>query len=90
MNDNEAAVLCFYCDDLTDVPRRHSDITPQEYRSLLFSKMFDMYVHENDIKDIVNYQIEIEDEHHPRFAHFITNEKYLPAVRHLGNIIKAK
>lgn len=36
MNENEDAVLCFYCDAATDVVRNHSKLSPQEYRSLLF------------------------------------------------------
>ena len=90
MNDNDTAVLCFYCDDLTDVTRNHTELTPQEYRSRLFSRMFDMYVKANHISDIVNYGIRIEDGNTPRFAHFITPEIYLPAVKLLGNIIMQK
>lgn len=90
MNENDTAILCFYCDDLTDVPRHHMEITPQEYRSRLFSRMFDMYVSTNDITGIINYRIKIEDVANPRFAHFITPEKYLPAVKLLGEIIMEK
>lgn len=90
MNDNDTSILCFYCDDLTDVARHHSELTPQEYRSRLFSRMFDIYVKSNNIADIVNYGIVIETENAPRFAHFITPEKYLPAVMLLGNIIMEK
>lgn len=80
MNDNDDVVLCFYCDDMTDVDRHHTQLTPQEYRSRLFSMKFEMYVRKNGITDIVNYGIKIEDKDNPRFAHFITSEKYLPAV----------
>ncbi len=66
------------------------ELTPQEYRSRLFSRMFDMYVKANGISDIINYSIKIEDNNTPRFAHFITPEKYLPAVKLLGNIIMEK
>ncbi|MCI8999182.1 MAG: hypothetical protein HFJ95_09365 [Muribaculaceae bacterium] len=90
MNDNDTAVLCFYCDDLTEVPRNHKNLMPQEYRSRLFSCMFDMYVKANGISNIINYGIKIEDNNIPRFAHFITQEKYLPAVKLLGNIIMEK
>lgn len=90
MNENDTAVLCFYCDDLTDVPRRHKELTPQEYRSRLFSRMFDMYVRANDIKGLVNYGIKIEEGEEPRFTHFITPEKYLSAVRLLGDTIMEK
>lgn len=90
LNDNEYTVLCFYCDDLTDVPRHHTELTPQEYRSRLFSRMFDMYILSNDISGIVNYGIKIEDGDTPRFAHFITPERYLNAVKLLGNSLMEK
>lgn len=90
MNDNDTAVLCFYCDDLTEVSRHHTELTPQEYRSRLFSRMFDMYIRTNDLSGIVNYGIKIEDQYIPRFAHFITPEKYLPAVKLLGDILMEK
>lgn len=90
MNDNDNAVLCFYCDDLTDVARRRTELTPQEYRSRLFSRMFDMYVSTNHVIGMVNYCIKIEDADTPRFAHFITPEKYLHAVTLLGDIIMKK
>ncbi len=90
MSENDNVVLCFYCDDLTDVVRHHKELTPQEYRSRLFSRMFDKYVQANDITDIVNYGIRIEDNNSPRFAHFITPVKYLSAVKILGEIIMEK
>ncbi len=90
MKDNDTSVLCFYCDDLTDIARHHTELTSQEYRSRLFSRMFDMYVKANNVTDIVNYGIKIEDDGTHRFAHFITPEKYLTAVKLLGNMIMEK
>lgn len=90
MNDNDTAVLCFYCDDVNDVACHHTELTPQEYRSRLFSRMFDMYVKSNDTAGIVNYCIKMEAEGTPRFAHFIAQEKYLSAVKLLGNNIMEK
>lgn len=90
MDDNDNAVLCFYCDDLTDVARHHTELTPQEYRSRLFSRMFDMYVKANNVTSIINYGIKIDDDNCPRFAHFITPEKYLANVKILANTIMGK
>ncbi len=58
--------------------------------SYLFSRMFDMYVKANKMEGIINYGLKIEDGKYSRFVHFITPEKYLPAVRLLGNIIMEK
>ena len=90
MNDNDNAVLCFYCDDVNEVTRHHMELTPQEYRSRLFSRMFDMYIKSKHITDMVNYVVEIDDNGTPRFAHFITSERHLYAVKLLEHILMAK
>lgn len=88
--ENDTAILCFYCDDLTDVPRRHKDMSSQEYRSNLFSKMFDMHVKDNKIRGIVNSRIKIGEGNDARYAHFITPHRYLPAVKMLEELIMEK
>ncbi len=90
LKENERAVLCFYCDDLTDVYRHDNTIPPQEYRSRLFSKMFDKYTYDNNINDVINYRVHIQDGLTPRFAHFITPKEYLPAVKRLEDKIMEK
>lgn len=90
MCENETAVLCFYCDDLTDVPRRHKEMAPQEYRSNLFSRMFDMHVKDNKIEGFVNSRIKIGEGSDARYAHFITPKQYLPAVKMLEDMIMEK
>lgn len=49
-----------------------------------------MYVKANNVTGIANYGIKIEVDDTPRFAHFIAPEKYLPAVKLLGDIIMEK
>ena len=43
INDNPTAVLYFYCDDMHDIRRgkSHQAMSPQAYRSKLFSTLFD-------------------------------------------------
>lgn len=41
--DNENTILYFYCDDMHDIVRRNQSLTPQKFRSDLFSKMFERY-----------------------------------------------
>lgn len=90
MKENETAVLCFYCDDLTDVARRHSYLTPQEYRSQLFSRMFDMHIRSNKNENLINYQVKLNSGGDTRFAHFIAAEKHLSAVKLLAGLIMEK
>ena len=55
--DNENAMLYFYCDDVHDVKRRDMEITPQKFRSDLFSAMCIRYVKAKSLKDIVDTTI---------------------------------
>lgn len=93
MSDNEDAVLCFYCDAATDVLRNHPDMLPQEYRSRLFSRVFDMYVKSHRLTGYINHCVEIDAPQNPanrQFAHFICREAHLPAVRALGEMLMHK
>ncbi len=58
--DNENLILYFYCDDVHDIDRRNQNMSPQEYRSRLFSYMIDRYLISNNITNIVNTPIRIE------------------------------
>lgn len=93
LSENEDAVLCFYCDAQTEVKRSHADISPQEYRSLLFSKMFDKYTKSHCTSDFINHRVKIEDSDNPRnsqFAHFICRKEHEDAVIELGKLLMEK
>lgn len=93
LDENEDAVLCFYCDADTDVRRNHGDLLPQEYRSRLFSRMFEMYVKTHKMTGFINHRVEMEDPKNPdkrQYAHFICRKEYERAVAALGNILMQK
>lgn len=93
MDENEDAVLCFYCDADTDVRRNHGDMLPQEYRSILFSRMFDMYVKSHNRLGYTNHRVEIEDpcnKNNRQYAHFICRNEHLGAVDTIGKILMKK
>ncbi len=93
MEENDNAVLCFYCDADTDVPRNHTKMSPQEYRSNLFSRMFEMYIRSKSLKHFVNHRIEIENTENPlntQFAHFICRTEHKEAVINLGKQLMHK
>lgn len=90
MDENDGSVLCFYCDDQTDIERHNRSILPQEYRSRLFSRLFDQYIRRNPVKTLINHCIGIEIDGRPRFAHFICEESYRDAVSALGEILMDK
>lgn len=83
INDNLNAVLYFYCDDMNDIQRRNKSISPQKFRSNLFSKMFDRYTTSNNISDYVNTSIEIKADRHI-YIHLISrsaNQIYVDYIK---------
>lgn len=90
LNENEDGVLCFYCDSRTDILRKDLTVSPQEYRSKLFSRMFDHYIHENGLVDYINHCVKVEDGTDTQFAHFICRETHRNAVEEIGKILKEK
>lgn len=90
LDENDDAVLCFYCDGLSDVHRSHLEMLPQEYRSNLFSRMFDSYILTHNENRFINHRIEIQDVDNPnnlQIAHFICRKEHESAVVNLGKTI---
>ena len=92
LKENERAILCFYCDGATELERHHKNIPPQQYRSMLFSKMYDMYVHKYRVEGIVNYPIVIaeKDPWKSQYAHFICREIHLGMIHSLKDSLISK
>ena len=93
LSENENTVLCFYCDANSEVKRNHTNISPQEYRSRLFSKMFEKYTMSHQTHDFVNHRVKIEvddDLLHSQFAHFICRKEHECAVTEIGQILMQK
>ncbi len=91
MNENEDAILCFYCDAMTDLKRNHAAISPQEYRSRLFSRMFDKFTKDHQINKYTNHSVRIEVDDNPlnsQFAHFICRKEHESAVEKIETILK--
>ncbi len=90
LRDNRDAVLCFYCDMQTDVKRSHKDISPQEYRSKLFSRMYDKYIKSHNLTEFINHRVRIDVDEDPmksQFAHFICRKEHESAVRAIGELL---
>lgn len=85
-NDNENLILYFYCDDIHDILRRNKGITPQKFRSNLFSRMFDKYMLSNGITNIINTPIEIKADRHI-YIHMISRRIHLEYVKAIKSAI---
>lgn len=79
LEENEDAVLCFCCDAYTDVLRNHKNLLPQEYRSQLFSRMFDKYANAHGLSNLINHRVRMDNCDAPegiQIAHFICRREY--------------
>ena len=86
LNDNPETILYFYCDDIHDVDRRDKSITPQKYRSQLFSRMFDHYTRSHGIEYIINTPLEFKTDRDV-YIHFISKQEHLEYVDAIKNTI---
>lgn len=77
--DNENSILYFYCDDINDIPRRNKSITPQKYRSDLFTKMFDRYTSTHSMEDFIDNPLEFKTDRDV-YIHLIARDTLLPHV----------
>lgn len=86
---NDKAILYYYCDELSEVfmSPRHLDLWPQEYRSHLFSLMFQRYVSTVSNNDITDITIVINQDNRPLFMHLISRTKHARYIEILKDYI---
>lgn len=84
--DNQNLILYFYCDDMHEILRRDKGTSPQQFRSKLFSRMFDKYKASNNLTDIVNTSIKIKSDR-DIYIHLISRECHLEYVDAIKNVI---
>ena len=86
MQENESSIIYFYCDDMHEIPRRRKDLSPQEFRSKLFSCMFDRAV-KNSIESYINMPIMLKAEDRDIFIHLISRCCYIKQMECLRDSI---
>lgn len=87
LNDNGNLILYFYCDDMHNISRRENrGVSPQKFRSDLFSRMFDKYILSNGITNMINTPIEIKADRHI-YIHLISRDTHLNYVNAIKNAI---
>lgn len=82
MEQDNDCVLYFFCDDISPIPqiKAHRNIWPQEYRSRLFSSMFEHYTLQHKNLSATDITIVIDAVGRPIYMHLIAREKHLPFV----------
>jgi len=91
--DNRNLILYYFCDDMEPIPFRNIKgknqyLSPQEYRSVLFCRMFDGYMKSHQVERIHNIPIVIEGDSYKQFLHLIARDAHLQLVHDLSNEIK--
>ena len=86
MSDNDNVILYFYCDDMHDMKRRDTNILPQQFRSLLFSRMYYRYIQSNGITDIINVPVILKSDHDV-YIHLITKERHIQTANALKTFL---
>lgn len=75
MQRHQNIILSFFCDFIHFVPS-NKKIPVQEYRSRLFSAMFNRYVSQHHLHDYCNHVVEIEGVSEPFFFHVIYRKEH--------------
>ena len=75
MQRHRNVILSFFCDFIHVVPSKKK-ISVQEYRSRLFSAMFNRYVSQHHLHDYCNHVVEIEGVSEPFFFHVIYRKEH--------------
>ena len=74
---NPNAILFFFCDFISLLPTMKKNMSVQEYRSRLFSRMFERYVAQHHITDIFNRVTTVEGIAENYYFHVIARRHHL-------------
>lgn len=90
--ENQNLILYYFCDDITPIPNRNikgenKDLSPQEYRSRLFSKLFEGYKKSHQVIGINDYPIILDGEGYKEFVHLIARSSHKDFVLAVRNDI---
>ena len=94
---NPNLIIYYSCDDMTPIPSRNKrsenkDIPVNEYRSKLFTHIFDTYMTSHQVSGVINSPIQLDnyedDFGYSLFFHFIAREIHSDIVEMLKEDIK--
>ncbi|MBQ9678955.1 MAG: hypothetical protein IJV44_12560 [Prevotella sp.] len=73
-------IISFFCDFINAIPymsKRRKGVTVQQYRSELFSRMFEQYVSKYHLEGVCNKVVVVEGVAEPYFFHIISRSEHL-------------
>ena len=81
-------IICFICDFLSPIPSTQKRIPPQQYRSLLFTRMFERYVSQHPIGDIMQSVLTIGGIDEDYYIHIIARSEHVRYVNMISEDIR--
>ncbi|MBR2194491.1 MAG: hypothetical protein IJ911_02650 [Salinivirgaceae bacterium] len=83
--ENENLILYYSCDDINPIPSRNmksanKELSVQEYRSILFSHIFNSYMDSHQVSGIANTPVIINGEGYTQFMHLIARDRHQAIV----------
>ena len=77
-------LLSDFCDFISLIPSTKKNISVQEYRSRLFSNMFERYINCHNIGGIRNLVVTVKGIAEDYFAHVIVREEHIYLAKIIG------
>lgn len=82
-------VICFICDFLSPIPSSKKQIPCQQYRSILFTRMFERYISKHEsVMDMTQTVVAIEGTCETYYVHLIARKEQMHYVQLLSEDIK--
>lgn len=86
---HENSIICYYCDFINPIPRtKKNSMPPQQYRSLLFDRMFQRYTKQHGINDVRLSVVEITGIDEKYYFHVIYREEHSLLASLIGHDLK--
>ena len=88
---NPNVIICYFCDFLSTLPytnKKHKELSVQEYRSILFSQMFERYVSQHHIENVSLAILTVEGVEANYYVHVIARNEHLHYISQINNGIQ--
>lgn len=86
---HENSIICYYCDFINPIPRtKKNSMPPQQYRSLLFDRMFQRYTKLHGITDVRLSVVEINGIDEKYYFHVTYREEHSLLASLIGHDLK--
>lgn len=88
---NPNVIICYFCDFLSELPytnKRNKIMTVQEYRSVLFSQMFDRYVSQHHLENVSLAVLAIEGVKETYYVHIVARTEHLRYISQINDGIQ--